>query len=152
VSEKHNIDQLLQARLEGADVPPPDFVWPRIEQELREKRRRALLWWLPLLGLAGLLIVIFWPFEQDNVQRKGVSHHATPHVSLSANGASETSSHTTAQASSNSPLIQPSADSEAISTKQTQRIYGFSHKGGLPLGSVSPSSLRRCLLAQKGLF
>ena len=55
----NNIDQAFFERLHQAEKTAPAFVWPRIEAELKRKRRRMLLWWsfgtIALLGAASLV-------------------------------------------------------------------------------------------------
>jgi hypothetical protein len=60
--EQHSdIDKLLRQRLYDAEVPPPAFVWPNVEQALRKKRRRFLFWIFSSLGTAGLAFgAWFW--------------------------------------------------------------------------------------------
>ena len=53
MSQQSDIDKLLRQRLQGAEVPPPAFVWPNVERELRQRRRRALIWWFT----GGLMLV-----------------------------------------------------------------------------------------------
>lgn len=53
MEQPNNIDQHFRERLQGAEVPPPSFVWPNVERELRQRRRRLFLWlWLGL-GVTG---------------------------------------------------------------------------------------------------
>lgn len=54
--ENHKMDELFRQRLHDAEVPPPPFVWPAVEQALQERRRRKALWLLAfgLLGAATL--------------------------------------------------------------------------------------------------
>ncbi len=40
----HNIDEIFRQRLYEAEVPPPPFVWPAVEKELRKRRRLWVLW------------------------------------------------------------------------------------------------------------
>ncbi|MDX1912284.1 MAG: hypothetical protein SFV22_12400 [Saprospiraceae bacterium] len=43
-SQHHKIDEIFRQRLHDAEAPPPPFVWPALEQELRKRRRRMALW------------------------------------------------------------------------------------------------------------
>lgn len=64
-----NLDDLLRERLYDAEVPPPAFVWPNVERELRQRRRRIFFWWFlgaGLLGATGL-----WQFTARTVQPAG---------------------------------------------------------------------------------
>lgn len=60
----NNIDDLLSRRLQNAEVPPPPFVWPNVERELRRRKRRFFVWFL-LAGLAGAGVWTVWsrPFS-----------------------------------------------------------------------------------------
>ncbi|MEO6037391.1 MAG: hypothetical protein ABIQ93_03190, partial [Saprospiraceae bacterium] len=53
MEQPNNIDQFFRERLQGAEVPPPAFVWPNVEYALRQRRRRFLLWLWFGLGLTG---------------------------------------------------------------------------------------------------
>lgn len=55
----NNIDELLNRRLHGAEVPPPPFVWPNVERALRRRKRRFFLWFLAA-GLVGTGIWTVW--------------------------------------------------------------------------------------------
>ena len=55
----NNIDDLLNRRLRDAEVPPPPFVWPNVQQALRRRKRRFFLWFLAA-GLAGAGIWTVW--------------------------------------------------------------------------------------------
>jgi hypothetical protein len=52
MQNEHQTDRILRERLENASVPPPAFVWPGVERELRKKRRKAIFWWFTFAGLA----------------------------------------------------------------------------------------------------
>jgi len=56
MEDPNKIDDLLQRRLYDAEVAPPAFVWPNVEQVLRKRKRRFFLWFFSGLGitLAGL--------------------------------------------------------------------------------------------------
>ena len=53
MAASNNIDRLFRERLQGAEVPPPAFVWTNVERELRRRRRRYFLWLWFGLALAG---------------------------------------------------------------------------------------------------
>ncbi len=55
----HNIDDIFRQRLHEAEVPPPPFVWPAVENELR-KRRRGWLLWLLAFGTVAATAVLLW--------------------------------------------------------------------------------------------
>ena len=65
----NQIDELLRQRLRGASVPPPAFVWPRVEAALRKRRRRFLFFWLFAAGIAGTGLLGWWlkPEQLPNV-------------------------------------------------------------------------------------
>lgn len=50
-----NLDDLFRERLHNAEVPPPAFVWPQVERELRKRRRRMFFWWFLGAGLLGFM-------------------------------------------------------------------------------------------------
>jgi hypothetical protein len=55
------IDKKTRQRLYDHEVPPPDFVWPKVEAALRHNRRQPLLWWWTgSLLTVGLLAVVWW--------------------------------------------------------------------------------------------
>ncbi len=55
MEQPNNIDQQFRDRLQGAEVPPPAFVWPNVERALQQRRRRLFFWlWFGLgLTVAG---------------------------------------------------------------------------------------------------
>lgn len=55
----HNIDELFRQRLHDAEVPPPPFVWPAVEQALKKRRRRWGLW-IFTFGTVAAATVWFW--------------------------------------------------------------------------------------------
>lgn len=42
----YKIDEIFRQRLHDAEVPPPPFVWPAVEQALHKRRRRLLFLWM----------------------------------------------------------------------------------------------------------
>jgi len=55
----YKIDEIFRQRLHDAEVPPPPFVWPAVEQELQKQRRRKWFLWLFTFGTA-LACAWFW--------------------------------------------------------------------------------------------
>ncbi len=55
----NNIDDLIRRRLRDAEVPPPAFVWPRVEDALRQRKRRFFIW-LFAAAIAGAGIWTVW--------------------------------------------------------------------------------------------
>ena len=52
----HEFENKVQQHLEELNLPPSDAVWNRVEKEIRkDKRKRRLLFLLPLLLLSALL-------------------------------------------------------------------------------------------------
>ncbi|MDO8366042.1 MAG: hypothetical protein Q7T20_04530 [Saprospiraceae bacterium] len=60
----YKIDEIFRQRLHYAEVPPPPFVWPAVEQALRKRRRRLVLW-LFTFGVVAACAVL-WQFNQWN--------------------------------------------------------------------------------------
>jgi hypothetical protein len=54
--EPNHIDEIFRHRLHDAEVPPPAFVWPNVEQALQKRKRRRFFLWLFAFGIttAGL--------------------------------------------------------------------------------------------------
>ncbi|MBC7775190.1 MAG: hypothetical protein H7246_07105 [Phycisphaerae bacterium] len=46
----YKIDEIFRQRLHDAEVPPPPFVWPAVEQGLQKRRRRLMFIWLFAFG------------------------------------------------------------------------------------------------------
>lgn len=63
MQDEHQTDRILRERLENASVPPPAFVWPGVERELRKKRRKVIFWWFTFAGVA-LLGAGWWMYTQ----------------------------------------------------------------------------------------
>ena len=61
MEQPNNIDQFFRERLQSAEVPPPAFVWPNVERELRQRRRRFFFWLWFGLGLTGAGAWALWP-------------------------------------------------------------------------------------------
>jgi len=57
--ENHKMDELFRQRLHDAEVPPPPFVWPAVEQALQERRRRKMMWLLALGLLSAASLAWF---------------------------------------------------------------------------------------------
>ena len=66
MEQPHNIDQLFRERLQGAEAPPPAFVWPNIEEALRQRRRRFFFWLWFGLGLSGAGAWALWAAMQQH--------------------------------------------------------------------------------------
>lgn len=62
--QQPDIDELLRARLQGAEVAPPAFVWPNVERALRRRKRRFLLWIFGA-GMAGACVLAFWFWNEQ---------------------------------------------------------------------------------------
>lgn len=58
--DSNHIDELLRERLHDATAAPPDFVWPRVEDELRKRRRRFLFFWLFGAGMVATASLGWW--------------------------------------------------------------------------------------------
>ncbi len=63
MQNEHQTDRILRERLENAAVPPPAFVWPGVERELRKKRRKVIFWWFTFAGVA-LMGTGWWMYTQ----------------------------------------------------------------------------------------
>jgi hypothetical protein len=53
MEQPNRIDELLSQRLHDSAVQPPDFVWPKVEQQLRRRRRRIFFWLFFGTGMLG---------------------------------------------------------------------------------------------------
>ncbi len=66
----YKIDEIFRQRLHDAEVPPPPFVWPAVEQELRKRRRQWILW-LFAFGVVAACAGGLWfsnPWGNENPQ------------------------------------------------------------------------------------
>ncbi|MFN0015580.1 MAG: hypothetical protein ACKVU2_13620 [Saprospiraceae bacterium] len=60
----NTIDDLMRQRLRGAEVPPPAFVWPNVEQALRKRKRRFLIWlFFGGFAVASLAVGLWWAYQ-----------------------------------------------------------------------------------------
>lgn len=66
-NSNHKIDELFRQRLHDAEVPPPPFVWPAVEQGLKKRRRRWGLW-IFTFGTVAAATAWFW---QSNAWQGG---------------------------------------------------------------------------------
>lgn len=55
--EKKNLDRLFQEQFRDFEVAPPTDMWPRIEAELRQRKRRVIPLWYKLSGVAALFVI-----------------------------------------------------------------------------------------------
>lgn len=60
--QKHHWDEIFRRKLHDAEVPPPPFVWPAVEQTLQQQRRRrpVAIWWFAAAGTVLLGAVALW--------------------------------------------------------------------------------------------
>lgn len=54
------IDEIFRQQLQNAELPPPPFVWPAVENELRKRRRIVAAWWLFAFGMFAVASVGLW--------------------------------------------------------------------------------------------
>lgn len=110
----NNIDDLLNRRLRDAEVPPPPFVWPNVEQALRRRKRRFFLWFLAA-GLAGVGIWTVWsrPFTHTETTTEQPARAiqpaipALPQATIPAAPANERTQQTTTAKSVLAPVSVP---------------------------------------------
>ena len=60
-NQNTKIDEIFRLRLHDAEVPPPPFVWPAVESELRKSHKRLALWLIAF----GTLAVGAWLWQSD---------------------------------------------------------------------------------------
>lgn len=140
------MDELFRQRLHDAEVPPPPFVWPAVEQALQERRRRKLLWLLAFGLLSAAALAWFltkgqladetaqWPsIGQDPQLMQESKHELTQEILLSRADPSrpeEVSSPTAsvAQAAPHQPIatvkrMDPPLSPAQASTGQTYALH-----------------------------
>ena len=78
MSERKNIDRLFQEKFKDYEVAPPHDAWENIEARLnnREKKRRIIPFWLQFAGIAAVLVLGWFVFQNYYggfvVPKKGV--------------------------------------------------------------------------------
>lgn len=139
-NQKHHLDEIFHQRLHNAEVPPPPFVWPAVEQALQPKRRRRPIafWWLTAAGTVLLGAVALWALNQQEAAQLSAF---TPPVAISS---------TTEQTLDNpaASLELPTAvhvQSESYQTKgatrpTTPRQHNPLNAGERPVTYSNPSS------------
>lgn len=80
-NHEQHIDQAFQRRLRDASVPPPAFVWPAVEKELRKRKRKLLVWWWTG-GSAVLLAAASWYWMNHRAVDEAVALPATPNQEI----------------------------------------------------------------------
>ena len=60
-NQNTKIDEIFRLRLHDAEVPPPPFVWPAVESEMRKSHKRLALWLIAF----GTLAVSAWLWQSD---------------------------------------------------------------------------------------
>lgn len=87
MEQSNNIDHLLRERLRHSEVPPPAFVWPNVEQALRRRKRRFIVFWFLVAGLAAWLtgagLWMFWPHTKPAAVRP-IAQKTAPLPSVNA--------------------------------------------------------------------
>ena len=65
MSERKNIDRLFQEKFKDYEVAPPHDAWENIEARLnnREKKRRIIPFWLQFAGIAAVLVLGWFVFQ-----------------------------------------------------------------------------------------
>ena len=127
-NQNSKIDEIFRQRLHDAEVPPPPFVWPAVEQGLQKRRRRVLVAWLfafgALAGSAGLL----WQSGLWNDAQPGLTK--APAIELPGN---------TAYTANSDEAISPdpnlSADSKATETSESNASNVLKVADASPTGS-----------------
>lgn len=67
MSERKNIDRLFQEKFKEFEVNPSDNIWRAIEEKLNQKKkRRIVLFWRKLSGVAALLLIGFLIYKSIN--------------------------------------------------------------------------------------
>lgn len=66
--QKHHLDEIFRRKLHDAEVPPPPFVWPAVEQALQPRRRRrpVAFWWFAAAGTVLLGVVAYWTLNRTD--------------------------------------------------------------------------------------
>lgn len=96
------MDELFRQRLHDAEVPPPPFVWPAVEQALQERRRRKMVWLLALGLLSAATLAWFLIRHQlarEVAQLPAATVHSTPLEQEHSAAASTAENSTTAEPS-----------------------------------------------------
>lgn len=84
-SQHHKMDEIFRQRLHDAEAPPPPFVWPALEQELRKRRRRMALWiftgsCMIAMAAAGLIWMRYRPGQTNPSKASEVTSVQTPQL------------------------------------------------------------------------
>ncbi|MCC7246249.1 MAG: hypothetical protein IT269_11265 [Saprospiraceae bacterium] len=115
MNEPNHIDELLRQRLGDNEVPPPTFVWPNIERELRRRRRRVIFWWmLPLL--AGSTLWAVWEYRKTDQSHFMQTAAHTTNINAVAD-----------QSNSSSNAVSGSENTTLPSTQQLQKDQSASN-------------------------
>jgi hypothetical protein len=66
--QKQHLDEIFRRKLHDAEVPPPPFVWPAVEQALQQQNRRRPIafWWFAAAGTLLLGAVALWMLNRPD--------------------------------------------------------------------------------------
>lgn len=68
-NQNHIIDEIFRQRLHDSEVPPPPFVWPAVEQELRKRRRKMAFLWFGSFGVVAATAILLWHSDLWNASQ-----------------------------------------------------------------------------------
>lgn len=71
-NSNHSMEDIFRQRLHDAEMPPPPFVWPAVEHELR-KRRRLWILWLFAFGFVAASVVLWFSNPLGDVNTRAVT-------------------------------------------------------------------------------
>ncbi|MEI6408329.1 MAG: hypothetical protein WCR52_03005 [Bacteroidota bacterium] len=120
-----NIDDLLRKRLYDAATPPPDFVWPNVEQALRKKRRRFLFWIFSAFGTAVVTFSIWFWLNNSTANHRLATLNTQPQTTLTQtetiNAAAAADNIATPQVTENQAIGTPETPNAVRSELPVQR-------------------------------
>ncbi len=117
--QQSNMDDLFKQRLYESEITPPAFVWPAVQQELAQRRRRRFVLFF-LTGLVGAVAFIgtsFWHTRQHQ-----------PATAFSTESVAVIST----------PAVVVSSGVSAVSTPETVVSPDMSMPGAVVAPSISP--------------
>lgn len=69
MKEKKNIERLFQEKFKDFEAIPPQDAWSNIEVRLenKKKKRRVIPFWFKASGVAAILVISFWLYNQSEL-------------------------------------------------------------------------------------
>jgi hypothetical protein len=147
--KKENIDELIRKGMEGPANEPVfrEVDWDAMEQMLDKSKRRGIVVWLPWLGSAAALLLLFlglWMYNRPHITKNNANQQAVRHPEKANTGTSGGATRPEMADSSKQQVLNPASYAgnpvHHGDGKKTNRSLPYSPVGaaaGLPASNSS---------------